>query len=69
VDVTFANDDDFGRWVKERRHALGLSLRQLSARAGLSNPYISQIERGLRPANEEIRNRLIALLGEDGEPS
>ncbi len=45
---------DLGAFLRERRQAAQLSLRQLSALAGISNPYLSQIERGLKKPSAEI---------------
>lgn len=39
---------DIGSFIRERRRQAQLSLRMLSELAGVSNPYLSQIERGLR---------------------
>ena len=39
---------DVGTYLREQREAARLSLRQLATAAGVSNPYLSQIERGLR---------------------
>ena len=47
-----------GEYVREQRENAQLSVRQLSAAAGISNPYLSQIERGLRRPSAEILNSL-----------
>lgn len=49
---------DLGAYLREQREAAQLSLRQLSELAGVSNPYLSQIERGLRHPSAEILNAL-----------
>ncbi len=49
---------DLGAYLREQRHAAQLSLRQLSAVAGISNPYLSQIERGLKKPSAEILQQL-----------
>ncbi|MCH8611977.1 helix-turn-helix domain-containing protein [Arsenicicoccus dermatophilus] len=49
---------DLGAYLREQRVAAQLSLRQLSELAGVSNPYLSQIERGLRRPSAEILNAL-----------
>lgn len=49
---------DLGEYVREQREHAQLSVRQLSAAAGISNPYLSQIERGLRRPSAEILNAL-----------
>ena len=43
-----------GDYLKEQRLGARLSLRQLAEQAGVSNPYLSQIERGLRKASAEV---------------
>ncbi|MCZ7527653.1 MAG: helix-turn-helix domain-containing protein [Acidimicrobiia bacterium] len=45
---------DLGAFIREQRRSARLSLRKLSERAGISNPYLSQIERGLRKPSAEI---------------
>lgn len=45
---------DLGTFIRDQRRSARLSLRKLSERAGISNPYLSQIERGLRKPSAEI---------------
>jgi transcriptional regulator with XRE-family HTH domain len=45
---------DLGEFIREERRRDRLSLRKLSELAGISNPYLSQIERGLRKPSAEI---------------
>ena len=45
---------DLGEFIRDQRRTARLSLRKLSERAGISNPYLSQIERGLRKPSAEI---------------
>lgn len=45
---------DLGGFIREQRKAAQLSLRHLAKQAGISNPYLSQIERGLRKPSAEI---------------
>ena len=47
-----------GEYIKEQREQAKISLRQLSAAAGVSNPYLSQIERGLRLPSAEILQQI-----------
>ena len=47
-----------GEYIKEQREQAKISLRQLSAAAGVSNPYLSQIERGLRRPSAEILQQI-----------
>ena len=49
---------DVGAFIRDRRRAMSLSLRKLSELAGVSNPYLSQIERGVRKPSAEILNAL-----------
>ncbi|GAB3598584.1 hypothetical protein GCM10027446_29250 [Angustibacter peucedani] len=49
---------DLGDYLKEQRHSAKLSLRQLAEVAGVSNPYLSQIERGLKKPSAEILQQL-----------
>ncbi len=43
-----------GRYIREQRRQAELSLRNLAKQAGVSNPYLSQIERGLRQPSAKI---------------
>jgi transcriptional regulator with XRE-family HTH domain len=45
---------DVGRYIREQRRQAELSLRNLASQAGVSNPYLSQIERGLRQPSAKI---------------
>lgn len=49
---------DLGGYLREQRTAARLSLRQLSELAGISNPYLSQIERGLKKPSAEILQQI-----------
>jgi transcriptional regulator with XRE-family HTH domain len=46
--------DDIGAYIRRQREGAEVSLRQLAKVAGISNPYLSQIERGLRKPSAEI---------------
>ena len=50
--------DGLGAFIKEQRDAAQMSLRQLASQAGVSNPYLSQVERGLRKPSAEILGRI-----------
>lgn len=50
--------DGLGAFIREQRDAAEMSLRQLAAQAGVSNPYLSQVERGLRKPSAEILGRI-----------
>lgn len=51
-----------GDFLHEQRRGARLSLRQLADQAGVSNPYLSQIERGLRRPSAEVLQRLAKAL-------
>jgi len=53
---------DLGAFIREQRRVGQLSLRKLSERAGISNPYLSQIERGLRKPSAEILQNIARAL-------
>lgn len=53
---------DLGEFIREQRHLGEMSLRKLSERAGISNPYLSQIERGLRRPSAEILQQIAKAL-------
>ena len=53
---------DLGDFIREQRHVGHLSLRKLSEMAGISNPYLSQIERGLRKPSAEILQQIARAL-------
>lgn len=52
------NVEDIGGFIREQRDQAQMSLRQLASAAGVSNPYLSQVERGLRKPSAEILNRI-----------
>src|SRR3978361_1014351 len=47
-----------GDYIREQRRTAQISLRQLARQAGVSNPYLSQIERGLRKPSAEILQQI-----------
>src|SRR6266576_3343828 len=47
-----------GEFIREQREVAQVSLRQLARLAGVSNPYLSQIERGLRKPSAEILQQI-----------
>ena len=56
------NVGSLGEYLREQRRSAQLSLRQLADAAGVSNPYLSQIERGLRKPSAEILQQLAKAL-------
>ena len=69
-DVPRAGDDrkrssdqqDIGSFIRTQREAAQVSIRQLAERAGVSNPYLSQIERGLRKPSAEVLGQIAKAL-------
>jgi transcriptional regulator with XRE-family HTH domain len=59
--------DDLGEFIREQRRVGHLSLRKLSELAGISNPYLSQIERGLRKPSAEILQAIAKALSISSE--
>ena len=55
-------DSHVGSFIREQRERANLSLRRLADRAGVSNPYLSQIERGIRRPSAEILKRISRAL-------
>ena len=49
-----ATGSQVGEFIREQRNAARVSLRELARTAGVSNPYLSQVERGLRKPSAEI---------------
>src|SRR5664279_3109410 len=52
------NVGSLGEYIREQREQAEVSLRQLAKVAGVSNPYLSQIERGLRKPSAEILQQI-----------
>jgi transcriptional regulator with XRE-family HTH domain len=53
---------DLGSFIRDQRRNARLSLRSLSEQAGISNPYLSQIERGLRKPSADILQQIARAL-------
>ena len=53
---------ELGEYIREQRESAKVSLRQLAKLAGVSNPYLSQIERGLRKPSAEILQQIAKAL-------
>ena len=54
--------ENLGDYLREQRMNAKLSLRQLAEQTGVSNPYLSQIERGLRRPSAEVLQQLAKAL-------
>src|SRR3984893_17947802 len=53
---------DIGSFIRAQREAAQVSVRQLAEKAGVSNPYLSQIERGLRKPSAGVLNQIAKAL-------
>ncbi len=53
---------DIGTFIRSQREAAQVSVRQLAEKAGVSNPYLSQIERGLRRPSADVLNQIAKAL-------
>jgi len=53
-----ARISEIGDYIRDQRDQAQMSLRQLAQAAGVSNPYLSQVERGLRRPSAEILGRI-----------
>jgi transcriptional regulator with XRE-family HTH domain len=53
---------ELGQFIRDQRNVARLSVRRLSNMAGISNPYLSQIERGLRRPSAEILQQIAKAL-------
>lgn len=51
-----------GEYIREQRTSAEVSLRQLAKSAGVSNPYLSQVERGLKKPSAEILGQIAGAL-------
>ena len=58
---------EVGEFIRSQRQRANLSLRRLADRAGISNPYLSQIERGVRKPSAEILKRISRALSISAE--
>jgi transcriptional regulator with XRE-family HTH domain len=54
--------ENIGEFIRDLRQNAKISLRQLADQAGVSNPYLSQIERGLRKPSAEVLQQLASAL-------
>src|SRR6266550_3957498 len=57
-----APDSPLGGYIRRQRELQKLSLRQLADLVGISNPYLSQIERGLREPSEKVLDAIARSL-------
>ena len=55
---TWSDSLSLGEMIRRQRELASLPMRQLAAMAGISNPYLSQIERGLRDPSDQVLNAI-----------
>ena len=53
---------DIGAFIRSQRETAHVSVRQLAERSGVSNPYLSQVERGLRKPSADVLNQIAKAL-------
>ena len=58
LEVATRKRPDIGTFIRQQREIAQQSIRDLAKRAGVSNPYLSQIERGLRKPSAEILQQI-----------
>lgn len=66
-DVGKAQLDKLGRVIRERRRQAELSLRDMAARTNVSNPYLSQLERGLHQPSVRVLKSIAGALNMSAE--
>jgi transcriptional regulator with XRE-family HTH domain len=54
--------EELGRFIREQRERAELSMRELAKRSNISNPYLSQIERGLHEPSVRVLTSIAAAL-------
>ena len=57
-----ANMNSIGDYIRQQREQAKISLRQLAEQAGVSNPYLSQVERGLRKPSADVLSQIAKAL-------
>jgi transcriptional regulator with XRE-family HTH domain len=62
VEVVSNAAQDIGSFIRSQREAAQVSVRQLAEKAGVSNPYLSQIERGLRKPSADVLSQIAKAL-------
>ncbi len=62
ANVVSSAAQDIGSYIRAQREAAQVSVRQLAEKAGVSNPYLSQIERGLRKPSADVLNQIAKAL-------
>ncbi|CAM3065527.1 transcriptional regulator [Mycobacterium intermedium] len=60
--VSSKKASDIGSFIRAQRETAQVSMRQLAARSGVSNPYLSQVERGLRKPSADVLAQIAKAL-------
>jgi transcriptional regulator with XRE-family HTH domain len=67
TDVREESKPGVGSFIRQQRERANVSVRRLAKQAGISNPYLSQIERGLRKPSAEILKSIARALSIQAE--
>jgi transcriptional regulator with XRE-family HTH domain len=59
--------DSLGSFIRDQRHKAEMSLRELADKANISNPYLSQVERGLHEPSVRVLNSIANALNVSAE--
>jgi len=62
VSTVTARASDIGSFIRTQRETAQVSMRQLAERSGVSNPYLSQVERGLRKPSADVLAQIAKAL-------
>lgn len=65
MDDTDSTGSTLGDMIRKQRELASLTMRQLSTMSGISNPYLSQIEHGLREPSQAVLREIAKSLGMD----
>ena len=62
VSAVSSKASDIGSFIRSQRETAQVSMRQLAERSGVSNPYLSQVERGLRKPSADVLAQIAKAL-------
>ncbi|OBK10686.1 helix-turn-helix domain-containing protein [Mycobacterium asiaticum] len=62
VSTVTSKASDIGSFIRAQRETAQVSMRQLAERSGVSNPYLSQVERGLRKPSADVLRQIAKAL-------
>lgn len=63
--MTESGTSALGEMIRKQRELASMTMRQLSTMAGISNPYLSQIEHGVREPSQNVLRQIAVSLGMD----